>query len=539
VQKARDASLGCNAPHQLDGGSSHSPSPGIFQQRNLRKFTTLPEKMPSIMRHLIVLFCPLLFACGNTPAVPEEGDATLPNIIFVLADDLGYGDLGSYGQDSIPTPHLDKMARLGLRFTQFYAGSTVCAPSRAALMTGKHPGRTSVRGNQPQPQMIADAEITLAEALNAADYHSGFIGKWGMGLPQPPNDPARNGFDYAFGYTDMVHAHNFYPTFLVRNGEEITQPGNQSRTDLDWASHYRKAAPMGGGVAQEKVTYAPTEFDRETLDFIDRNQNRPFFLYLAPNTPHANNEAGDLTGDGMEVQTVKIEDEWVYDYGPFAEKSWPDPEKGFARMVHNLDATMGMILERLETLGLADRTLIFFTSDNGPHQEGQHQMEFFDSNGSLRGKKRDLYEGGIRVPMIAYWPGEVPAGVTDQPFAFWDVMPTLCAVAGVPTPAETDGISMLPLLTGNTDDQPQHDHLYFEFYEQGGKQAVRQGDWKLVRLNLHNEQPIVNELYHLAEDPGEQRDLSGAYPDRVENLIRIAEEEHRPFPGISLYRVGD
>lgn len=485
------------------------------------------------MSRIYYLF-PLLFLCYACDEDPPEEKGP-PNIIFILADDLGYGDLGAYGQQLIATPHLDSLAAEGMIFDHFYAGSTVCAPSRVALLTGKHPGHVSVRGNQPKPQMIQDKEITIAEALATAGYFSGVIGKWGAGNPQAPDDPARNGFHYAYGYPDMVHAHNFYPEFLVKNGEQDRLEGNEARTDIDWSQHYYQTQPLGGGVAETKVTYAPDVLDAEALSFLERHQDTSFFLYLAYNTPHANNEAGSFEGDGMEVQTTRVEDDYVYNYGPYAEQEWPAPEKGFARMMHNLDQTVGMVRAKLRELGIADNTMIFFTSDNGPHAEGEHRVEFFDSNGPLRGKKRDLYEGGIRVPMIAHWPGHFISGRTIQPFAFWDVLPTLAELTGATPPSGIDGISFVPLLSGHPEQQLQHDNIYFEFYEQGGKQSVRQGHWKLVRLNLRNDKPVVTELYHLLEDPGETTNVAEDHPEVVADLEAIMEREHRPFAGMSLF----
>ena len=450
----------------------------------------------------------LLTACSTEEAGPPPPAPVTPNIIFILADDLGYGDLGCYGQEVIPTPNIDQLAKEGVRFTRFYAGSTVCAPSRVSLMTGKMPGRTSVWGNGAG-QQIKDEETTLAELLSGAGYTSGVIGKWGMGSPQPPSDPARNGFDYAYGYSDMLHAHNFYPEYVIKNGEREPLAGNVSRTDIDWSSHYSRSQPMGGGVAKQKVTYTIDEFDREAAEFIRRNKDTTFFLYLTPNTPHANNEAGWYGEHGMEVATVKVEDEYVYDFGEFSDKDWPEAEKGFAKMITNLDRTVGMVREELVAAGVADNTIIMFTSDNGPHEEGKHALDFFDSNGPLRGSKRDLYEGGIRVPFIAHWPGYFPATTTDFPFAFWDVMPTLAELTNQPVPEQTDGLSFLPTLKSEAiEAQRTHEFMYWDFYEQGGKQAVlNQDGYKLVRLHWRDKKPEEFELYNVVNDIGEERDL--------------------------------
>ena len=470
---------------------------------------------------------------GLAPANPS----TPPNIILILADDLGYGDLSCYGQTAFATPHLDRLAAEGIRFTSFYAGSTVCAPSRASLMTGKHGGHTSVRGNSPAPQILTDEEVTLAEVLRPAGYRSGIVGKWGVGTTGDPADPARNGFDYFYGYADMGHAHNFYPTFLYRDTMKIPQTGNVARTDIDWSTHYSRRQPAGGGVAADKVTYAVSEFENETINFIERNRDQPFFLYLSLNTPHANNEAGQYEGNGMEVRTELVEGERIFQYGEFADRDWPAPEKGFATMIRDLDNLVGRIREELVAEGLADNTVILFTSDNGPHAEGKHTVEYFDSNGPLRGNKRDLYEGGVRVPCIAYDPRSTVSGITvDQPFAFWDLLPTFADYAGRSTPPGLDGKSLYPLLREGQTDLPGHDLIYHEFYEQGGKQSLRRGDWKLVRRNLSNDQPVVEELYHLGTDLGETRDLSGdpAQAARLEELRVLAAGEHTAYGGMVL-----
>ncbi|MEL7342350.1 MAG: sulfatase-like hydrolase/transferase, partial [Bacteroidota bacterium] len=352
-----------------------------------------------------------------------------------------------------------------------YSGATVCAPSRAAFLTGKQPGRISVRGNMPEGQLLRDEELTLAEVLKPAGYKSAIIGKWGVGHPPAPDDPARNGFDHAYGYINMWHAHNFYPEFLYKDGQKVSLAGNQTNWDLP----YRDNMPEGTGVAKEKQTYALFEFEKDAMDFMEANRDNPFFLYLALNMPHANNEAGYHLKDGMEVP----------DYGQFADNDWPQPEKGFARMIELIDESVANVRAKLEELGVADNTLIVFASDNGPHQEGNHKVDFFDSNGELRGSKRDLYEGGIRIPMIAHWPGKIQGGSTsDHISAFWDWLPTFCDVAGVEIPEQTDGLSLLPSFYGKPESQNKHDFLYWEFYELGGRQAVREGDWKYIKLNV-------------------------------------------------------
>ena len=420
-----------------------------------------------------------------------------PNIVFILADDLGYGDLGCYGQKRLATPNLDRLAAEGTRFTQAYAGSTVCAPSRCALMTGRHIGHARVRGNHSPEIGLESGETTVAKVLRQAGYRTGIFGKWGLGGPDTAGQPNDQGFEEWFGYLSQLHAHDYYPTHLWQNREEFFLPGN-----------------MGG----KREQYAHDLFTPRALSFVERHRGEPFFLYLAYTVPHANNELGRSTGNGMEVP----------DFGPYARENWPAVEKGFAGMVHRLDMDVGRVLARLKELGLEENTLVFFASDNGPHREGGHDPDFFGSRGPLRGIKRDLYEGGIRVPMLARWPGRVPAGrVSDQAWAFWDFLPTVAEVAGMTPPSGLDGISMLPAILGRS--QRNHEYFYWEFHEGGFKQAVRMGDWKGVRLKVHG--PL--ELYNLQDDPGEQRDVASRQPEvvaRIEAILRNARTESKEFP---------
>lgn len=473
-------------------------------------------------------------ACGSPGTAPqqEKDSSRPPNIIYILVDDLGYGDVGCYGQQTLSTPHIDQLATDGMRFTQHYAGATVCAPSRASLITGKQPGRSSVRGNGPVGQILQKEEITLPEAIKPAGYRSAIIGKWGIGNGMKPDDPLQNGFDEAYGYINMWHAHNFFPEFLYKNGEKVMLEGNV----VDSSYAYWKGMPEGTGVAKEKQRYTLFEFEREAMDFIERNKGSSFFLYLALNMPHANNEAGRFTGDGMEVPMRQEDGQWVAEYGQFEDKDWPGPEKGFARMMELIDNTVGKLERKVAELGLTENTLIIFTSDNGPHEEGKHRVDFFDSNGRLRGKKRDLYEGGIRVPMIAKWPGKIEAGSeSDHLCAFWDVMPTFCEVAGVAVPQDADGMSFLPTLLGKGE-QEQAPYLYWEFYEQGGKQAIRQGEWKFVKLHVRDERKdVVRELYHLPTDLSEEVNLIEQHPDLVEKLDKLMEEAHQEHELFSLF----
>jgi len=437
-----------------------------------------------------------------------------PNIIFIMADDLGYGDLGCYGQSLIHTPNIDQMAAEGIRFTDHYAGSTVCAPSRCCLVTGMHSGHAYIRGNkevQPMGQWPLPPEsVTVAEQLKSAGYTTGLVGKWGLGGPDSTGIPNRQGFDYFFGYLGQRHAHNYYPEFLFRNQERITLNNVVENDRLD-----------GAGQALEKNQYSHDLMAEEALNFIDRNAENPFFLYAAFTVPHANNEAGQ---EGMEVP----------EYGIYADEDWPEPQKGLAAMITRMDNDVGRILSRLKQHGIDENTIVFFTSDNGPHSEGGNDPYFFDSNGPLRGIKRDLYEGGIRVPFIARWPGMIEAGsVSAHPSAFWDFLPTAMDLAGMESPSGVDGISFLPVMMGNR--QRSHPYLYWEFPMQGGKQAIRMDTWKGVKLNVAENPEAQIELYNLADDIPEQNNIAEQHPDIISQIKRYMEEAHNPSDLFPLY----
>ena len=453
----------------------------------------------------------------------KDNSADKPNIIYILVDDMGYGDLSCYGQQTLSTPQIDKMASEGIRFLNHYTGSSVCGPSRACLMTGKHTGHASVRGNSPD-QLLSDDEPTLAKLLKSQGYTTGVIGKWGIGHPPPPDDPQKKGFDYSYGYINMWHAHNFFPEFLYRNGEKVMLEGNKTLT-IDGVNPWAEDWPEGTGVADEnhRKQYVHDLFDGEAINFIESNQEDPFFLYLCYNVPHANNEK---VPDGMEVKS----------WGEFADKDWPDQEKGFAKMIQNIDNSVGMILAKLKELGLDENTIVFFTSDNGPHQEGGHIMEFFNSNGSLRGQKRDYWDGGVKTPFIVRWPGKIKAGqISDHVSAFWDIMPTFADLAGAESP-ETDGISFLPTLLGNTETQKKHDYLYWEFYEQGGKQALLKDGYKYLKLGVRDpEIELQQHLYLLSEDPEEKNNIAEDRPEIVNQMEEILKTCRKPFDVTPLF----
>lgn len=456
-----------------------------------------------------------LFAlsCGNLNENSHIGE-NAPNVILVLVDDLGYGDLSFYGQQTLSTPHLDKMAQEGIHFTNMYTGSSVCAPSRTSLMSGKHTGHTSVRGNRPD-QLLGDDEYTLGKVFKDAGYVTAAIGKWGIGHPPPADDPFKKGFDYFYGFLNMFHAHNFYPEFLYENGVKVSLNNKTLLVDgMDpWADK-----PEGAGVAAERNEYVHDLFDTRVLEYIESNKENKFFLYLAYNAPHTNNEAGKYSGDGMEVP----------DYYEFSDMDWPDPEKGFAAMIRNIDNSIGMILGHLVELGIDKNTLVLFCSDNGPHEEGGHIMEFFNSNGELRGKKVDFYDGGIKTPFIAWWPGAIPPeSKSDGIFAFWDFLPSFSELVGSEKPEGTDGISFLPTLLGK-EQEITHDYLYWELFDWefvrdgGATQAILKYPWKAIKKDVSSKiRDTTLELYNLENDPSEEINVANQYPGIVKELEEL------------------
>ena len=453
---------------------------------------------------------------GTPPAEPREDWLAVvrrrpPNVVFILADDLGYGDVGAYGQKLIRTPSLDRMAAEGLRFTDFYAGSTVCAPSRAVLMTGRHMGHVSVRGNARREnigiQALREGERTIAHLFRDAGYATALFGKWGLGEVGSAGHPNRMGFETFYGYLNQRHAHNYYPSFLLRNETRVSLGNVPEKEDED-----------GAGWARTRVDYAHDVIVEEALRWVDTNRARPFFLYLAVTLPHANNEAKAATGDGQEVP----------DYGEYAKEPWPNPDKGQAAMIARLDRDVGRVLARLEEHGIGRDTLVLFSSDNGPHQEGGNDPERFDANGPFRGLKRALYEGGIRVPAIARWPGRIaPGSVSSHVGYLGDFFATSAELVGTQVPPGLDSVSLLPTLTGRPADQKDHDYLYWEFYEQGGRQAVRLGGWKAIREPMRTGRV---QLFDLSADPGERKDLAAARPEIAARAAGLMDEAHVADP---------
>jgi len=440
-----------------------------------------------------------------------------PNIIYILVDDLGYGDVGFNGQTKLETPNIDQLAANGMIFSQHYAGAPVCAPSRSALLTGKHTGHTPVRGNaevMPEGQAAMPGDtFTMAHMLREAGYATGLFGKWGLGFPGSESDPLKMGFDHFYGYNCQRLAHHYHPYFLW----------NDDRREILW-----------GNFGLETEDYAPEFIHDEVMGFIEANQDRPFFLYYAVIQPHADMVT---TEEYMEKYRGKFLPESSYegvdggpDFRKFAYISQPEAHAAFAGMVNSIDDYVGDIVAKLEELGIDDNTLIIFTSDNGPHREGGHNPDYFDSNGPLRGYKRDLYEGGIRVPMVAWWPGKIPAGTTsDHISAFWDVLPTVAEMTGTRAPEGIDGISFLPTLLGQ-EGQEAHEYLYWEFHELKGRVAIRKGDWKGVRYEVAVDPDSPLELYNLSTDIGEQNNVASEYPEVVAELNALIDQARTISP---------
>ena len=464
------------------------------------------------MRIFIVAMCTLVLSASFKLFVTgkQNKKTAPPNIVFILADDLGYGDLGCYGQTKIHTPHLDKMAAEGMRFTQFYAGTSVCAPSRSALMTGQHTGHTPIRGNKevrPEGQApLPLSALTIAEVLKQKGYTTGDFGKWGLGFIGSTGDPVNQGFDRFYGYNCQRQSHNFYPDHLWSNNTRVELSNTPS----------------------VQTEYAPELIQEQALAFITRNKQTPFFLYLSYTLPHAALQVpSDIVFENykkaLNEKPVVIPAKWEgAGYQPQAY-----PKAAYATMVTRLDAYVGQVLATLKALGLDDNTIVLFSSDNGPHKEGGHDPSYFNSTAGLKGIKRALYEGGIRVPMIARWPGQIAAGkVNPHIGAFWDFLPTFSQMAGNSKIVTTDGVSIVPTLLGKGK-QPEHPYLYWEFHEEGGRQAVRMGKWKGVKTGVRNNRNAPLELYDLQTDPKEENNIAVNHPGLVQKINQYIKEAHR------------
>jgi arylsulfatase A len=468
-------------------------------------------------RILLAIFASLAFQLLAATAAERDGR---PNIVLIVADDLGYGELGCYGQKIIRTPRIDQLAREGMRFTQFYSGAPVCAPSRCVLMTGKHSGHAVIRDNRPPTGLdelskkfgweypgqepLPDAETTIAELLKSRGYATGAMGKWGLGQVGTTGDPNQQGFDLFYGYFCQTQAHNHYPKFLWRNSTKEMLPGNTAGRTGD--------------------TYAQDKFMEEALSFVRENRGRPFFLYLPFIISHLAIQVPDSALAQYAGKIPETAYEHRDNYVPH-----PTPRAGYAAMVSYMDRDIGRLVDLLAELGLAENTLILFTSDNGPTYDrlGGADSDFFNSSGPLRGRKGSVYEGGIRVPLVARWTGRIPAAQeSNHVAAFWDMLPTLCEVAGAETPDGLDGISFAPTLL-NDGDQPQHDYMYWEFPAYGHQQAVRLGDWKAVRRGVNRSRGEF-ELYNLATDLAESSDVAAENPEVIRRVQEIATAAHTP-----------
>lgn len=447
-----------------------------------------------MQRFLLVLT--LLFTAA--PALAAER----PNLIWIMADDLGYGDLGCYGQKVIQTPELDRMAKEGLRFTQFYAGATVCAPSRSVLMTGQHHGHTRVRGNAGQKNPLAQAlraeDITVAKVLQQAGYKTTLYGKWGLGDVGKAESglPRKQGFDQFFGYLNQHHAHNHFPDFLWENESRAGLPNEVVAVGAD-----------GGGYATKAVQFADDLLAERAITYVKAKHEKPFFLYWSMVIPHANNERTRELKNGAQVP----------DFGPYADTDWPEPDKGQAAMVTRLDAMVGRMLQTLRETGLDRNTLVIFTSDNGPHNESNHNLKRFNPSGPLKGIKRSLTDGGIRVPCIAWWPGTIEAGRESAHVAYFgDWMATAAELAGTEAPSGCDSISFVPTLKDQRE-QSKHEWLYWEFHERNFQQAaLLNGRWKGIRAGLDG--PVT--LYDLETDIGETTDVAAKHPEVAEQIAK-------------------
>lgn len=448
-----------------------------------------------------------------TLAISVNGQTRKPNIVFIMADDLGIGDLGVYGQTKIKTPNIDKLAHQGAKFTQFYAGTSVCAPSRASLMTGMHTGHTYVRGNkeiEPEGQEpLADSIRTFAMDLQQNGYVTGAFGKWGLGMVGTSGDPNLKGFGTFYGYNCQRQSHRYYPTHLWHNNNRVILTGNN---------------------LADKVHYAPTLIQEQTLQFIEDNKEKPFFLFVPTVLPHA-----ELAGPDDEYFKL-YENAFVetpqkgQDYGPNATisgyASVDKPRATYAAMVARMDAYVGQIINKLDELGLRENTIILFTSDNGAHREGGADPDFFNSTAGFKGVKRSLYEGGVRTPLIVNWKNKIaPNQDIKHIGAFWDVYNTMLELANLTPSNQNDGISFLPTLLKNGK-QKKHKYLYWEFHEDGGRQAVLSNGWKLIKQKVKSPKDSYYELYNIDKDPFEQNNLATSNPKKVKQLSKLIEESH-------------
>ncbi len=474
---------------------------------------------------LYLTFLSLILCCSPSPTAPPS-DNSPPNIILIMADDLGYRELGSYGQQLIKTPNLDRLASQGMRFTQFYSGSTVCAPSRCTLLTGLHTGNSYVRDNYELGDFSDENEggqlplppdtYTIATMLKSQGYYTGAIGKWGLGGPGSTGVPNKQGFDYFYGYLCQKQAHNYYPTHLWENDQWDSLENNYFLPHQQFEGDPNNPEDFAKYSGQQ---YAQDLMAKKALDFIDRQHQAPFFLYLPFPVPHL---ALQVPEESLSAYLGSFPEEpYLGDAGYLPH---PYPKSAYAAMISRMDQQIGAILDKLEEYGISDNTIVFFTSDNGTTFDiGGVDRKFFNSLGHLRGHKTNLYEGGIRVPLIVRWPNKISAGASsDHISANWDLLPTIADMVNVDIPDNLDGLSLLPTLLG-TGDQKQHPYLYWEYHSKrwDGAQAVRYGNWKAVRLGVALDPPGAIELYDLESDIGEQHNIANEHPQLIDSVRQI------------------
>lgn len=479
------------------------------------------------------LFLFIVFCLFNVLSVKIQAQTTRkshPNIIYIYADDLGYGELGCYGQQKIKTPNLDRMAKEGMRFTQHYTSTPVCAPARCMLMTGKHGGHSYIRGNyelggfedstEGGQMPLPEGTMTIARLMKQAGYVTGAIGKWGLGMSNTTGDPNKQGFDYFYGYLDQKQAHNFYPTHLWENGkwDTLNNPFIYVHRPIP------KNSPDSAFDYYKGKDYSLTKMAEKTLEFIKKNKNKPFFLYLPYTGPHVSLQAPD---EAVNEYVGQFNESPYYGEKGYAPTKYP--LSTYAAMITYMDKQIGRVMALLKELKLDENTIVMFSSDNGTtFNVGGVNAEYFNSVGGLRGRKQDLYEGGIREPFIARWPGKIPAGTTSDLISVqYDLMATLSDLTGIKT-WPTDGISFLPTLMGMNNQQKKHGYIYFEFPEKSGQVAIRMGKWKAVKSNMKKNKNAPWEIYDLSVDENETTDIAAQHPELVQLFEQILKKEHQP-----------
>jgi len=474
---------------------------GLDESPPVREITPMLSSSPSIRVALLSLWLGCLFSLP-AQAQPKIDPPDRPNVLVILADDLGYGDLGSYGQKKVKTPNLDRLALEGTRFTQFYAGSSLGNASRASLMTGKHTGHSNIRGVSSFASSLHSSDVTIAKVLQRDGYLTGAFGKWSMGDSGSAGTPNAQGFKEWLGFLNEAHSQMYYPPFLYRNESLLLVAENDN---------------------QKKVLYAPDLIGQSAATFIriaspaPYAQKRRFFTYLASQFPHANIDLGYVSGNGMEIPSD----------APYTDEKWPQPDKNRAAMISHLDMEVGKLMEQLTKSKVETNTVVIFTSATGAYRAGGANPDFFNASGGLRGQRGELYEGGLRVPLLVWWPGNVKSGnIVETPCAMWDLLPTIAHLTGSKIPDNIDGRSLVPALKGQALEPASY--LYWEQHNEGFAQGLRLGDWKAIRVVG---KPL--ELYNLKQDPKEKKDVAAQQPEEVKKvtaLMREARTESDQWP---------